>query len=257
MSMVESYMLVLSLFPGIGFLDMAFEAEGFCVVRGPDCLWGGDVKAFAPPAGRFDGVIGGPPCQVFSAMKRLNPLAGEKHGNLIPEFERCVAAAQPKWFLMENVPGAPEPRVDGYQVHSVMLNNRDFGEIQERTRRFSFGTPDRRLLLPEIAVFQNPKYAQAVTRSARAVPVKIGGSGKVKRTYTEDGKRRGPSTGPRMTVGDMLELQGAPREMLDETPFTEIGKRQVIGNGVPIPMGRAVAKAIRDAFLEAQITRTT
>lgn len=28
--------LVLSLFPGIGLLDMAFEAEGYCVVRGPD-----------------------------------------------------------------------------------------------------------------------------------------------------------------------------------------------------------------------------
>jgi DNA (cytosine-5)-methyltransferase 1 len=28
--------LVLSLFPGIGLLDMAFEEEGFCVVRGPD-----------------------------------------------------------------------------------------------------------------------------------------------------------------------------------------------------------------------------
>lgn len=36
--------LVLSLFPGIGLLDMAFEQEGFCVVRGPDVLWGGDVR---------------------------------------------------------------------------------------------------------------------------------------------------------------------------------------------------------------------
>lgn len=33
--------LVLSLFPGIGLLDMAFEEEGFTVVRGPDLLWGG------------------------------------------------------------------------------------------------------------------------------------------------------------------------------------------------------------------------
>jgi len=28
--------LVLSLFPGIGLLDRAFEEEGFTVVRGPD-----------------------------------------------------------------------------------------------------------------------------------------------------------------------------------------------------------------------------
>jgi DNA (cytosine-5)-methyltransferase 1 len=60
-------MLVLSLFPGIGLLDLAFEEEGFCVVRGPDVLWGGDVRRFHPPAGKFYGIIGGPPCQSFSA----------------------------------------------------------------------------------------------------------------------------------------------------------------------------------------------
>lgn len=43
--------LILSLFPGIGLLDMAFEEEGFCVVRGPDLLWGGDIRRFHPPAG--------------------------------------------------------------------------------------------------------------------------------------------------------------------------------------------------------------
>jgi DNA (cytosine-5)-methyltransferase 1 len=52
--------LVLSLFPGIGLLDRAFEEEGFAVVRGPDLLWGGDVKLFHPPPGKFKGVIGGP-----------------------------------------------------------------------------------------------------------------------------------------------------------------------------------------------------
>lgn len=36
--------LVLSLFPGIGLFDQAFAEQGFCVVRGPDLLWGGDVK---------------------------------------------------------------------------------------------------------------------------------------------------------------------------------------------------------------------
>lgn len=50
--------LVLSLFPGIGLLDMAFEAEGFCVVRGPDVLWGGDIRTFHPPADVFEGVSG-------------------------------------------------------------------------------------------------------------------------------------------------------------------------------------------------------
>ncbi len=35
--------LILSIFPGVGLLDRAFEECGFCVVRGPDLLWGGGV----------------------------------------------------------------------------------------------------------------------------------------------------------------------------------------------------------------------
>ena len=78
--------------------------------------------------------------------------------------------------------------------------------------------------------------------------MKLGGAGKVKRTYTADGQRHTPGHGPRTTVGDMLQLQGAPRDLLDESPFTESAKRQMIGNGVPIPMGRAVARAVRRVF---------
>src|SRR5713226_3268861 len=112
-------MLVLSLFPGIGLIDMAFEEEGFCVVRGPDLLWGGDIRRFHPPAGKFDGVIGGPPCQAFSTLAALNHHLGNepKFGNLIPEFERCVGEAEPEWFVMENVPGAPVPKVPGFWTH--------------------------------------------------------------------------------------------------------------------------------------------
>src|SRR5438105_11342189 len=101
--------VVLSLFPGIGLLDMAFELEGFCVVRGPDLLWGGDIRRFHPPAGKFDGVIGGPPCQEWSPLRYLvehHHGYSSKYGNLIPEFGRVVEAARPSWFLMENVPAA-------------------------------------------------------------------------------------------------------------------------------------------------------
>jgi DNA (cytosine-5)-methyltransferase 1 len=241
--------LVLSLFPGIGLLDHAFELEGFCVVRGPDVLWGGDVRTFHPPTGVFDGVIGGPPCQAFSQFRYINPLAGQKHGNLIPEFERCVAEAQPRWFVMENVSAAPAPTVNGYGVDSQVLDNRWLGEAQQRRRRISFGVPgpSRRLSF-EIALFEASEYAQSVNGSSRAVNVKLGGSGKVKRTYTADGKRHLPGQGPRTSVGDMLELQGAARDLLDESPFTESAKRQMIGNGVPVPMGRAIARAVRRAL---------
>ena len=115
--------LVLSLFPGVDVLGHAFEMEWpeACVVRGPDVIFGSlsDVRRFHPPAGVFDGVIGGPPCQAFSRLRHINPLAGRKHGNLIPEFERVVGEAAPEWFLMENVPEAPQPAVPGYVVRAL------------------------------------------------------------------------------------------------------------------------------------------
>src|ERR1700730_15174371 len=44
---------VLSLFPGIGLLDRAFEEMGSCVMRGPDLLWGGAIQTFHPTLGYF------------------------------------------------------------------------------------------------------------------------------------------------------------------------------------------------------------
>jgi DNA (cytosine-5)-methyltransferase 1 len=132
--------MILSLFPGLGLLDMAFESEGFCVVRGPDVIWGGDIRRFHPPAGVFAGIIGGPPCQSFSSLAHLVRANGHepKFGNLIPEFERCVLEAQPAWFLMENVRAAPEAVVTGYGTKCFLLDNAMLdsgdGHGEEQTR---------------------------------------------------------------------------------------------------------------------------
>lgn len=65
-------------------------------MRGPDKLWGGDIKNFHPPTGIFEGIIGGPPCQDFSPLKYVNKNAIGKWGNLIPEFERVVTEVKPE-----------------------------------------------------------------------------------------------------------------------------------------------------------------
>lgn len=53
-----------------------------------------------------------------------------------------------------------------------------------------------------------------------------------------------------MSVAEAAELQGLPADFLadKDCPLTEHGKRKVIGNGVPLPMGRAVAKAVKRAL---------
>lgn len=241
--------LVLSLFPGLGLLDRAFEEAGYCVVRGPDLLWGGDIHRFHPPAAVFDGVIGGPPCKPFSPIARIHRHRGRepRHPNLIPEFERCVREVQPKWFLMENVEWAPLPGVDGYITQSLILNNRWLGEEQNRRRRFSFGTRDGRTLdvSPDVVIFEDAHYEPAVTGH---------GGGIAGLAYDRNGVSRPKSTfeatiaAAKRPLSRLLELQGLPTDLLDDAPFTSNAKRDVVGNGVPLPMGRAIARAITRAM---------
>lgn len=231
--------LVLSLFPGIGLLDRAFEEDGFCVVRGPDLLWGGDVRRFHPPAGRFDGVIGGPPCQAFSGLNNLMAAKGIHNHNLIPEFERVVSAAAPAWFVMENVQTAPLPKIAGYLVRDVVLNNRWLGEEQSRVRRFSFGTHDgRSLVLSGFAPLEAARFSQTVTAAhagERRVHGKQSTGGKI----------------TRYTVEQALRLQGCSPDFFGpRSPLRRDAQLKVLAEGVPIPMGLAIARAVKAALAD-------
>lgn len=296
--------LILSLFPGIGLLDMAFELESFCVVRGPDVLWGGDIRRFHAPAGRFDGIIGGPPCQMFSSLARLVEANGHKtrFGNLIPEFERCVREAAPLWFLMENVEAAPVPSIAGYGIRPIILDNSmlagddGFGQEQRRVRRFSFGlrgaeapnlmkwidlavfllpNPDKNFANCEhrtrsrTVTKLGPEHLQNLRDSTNAHRQKTshetihGGHGKPPKTIKKAvSSSNGGNGSQRVTTGagnngrgryrlvDAIRLQGLPEGFLDDSPFTSDGKLKAIANGVPLPMGRAIARAVK-AALEA------
>ena len=238
--------LVLSLFPGVGLLDRAFEEAGFCVVRGPDLLWGGDIRLFHPPAGRFEGVIGGPPCQRFSLLANLvRHVYGEEKvaPNLIPEYERCVAECRPAWFLMENVPAAPEPAVDGYVVRSELVADFWVGGETARKRRFSFGTVDGRRLEVEQRILDRteaPIQAALATGGGRLVPVKIGVSGKVKRSVFP------PNHKSRATLAAVVAAQGLSPDF-DLPGMTVAAKIKAVGNGVPLALGRAIAAAVKKA----------
>ena len=240
--------LVLSIFPGIGLMDMAFEQEGFCVVRGPDLLWGGDIKTFHPPAGKFDGVIGGPPCQAFSSLAPLNRSLGHtpKFGNLIPEFERVVAEANPEWFLMENVPAAPVLSVPGWTGRDILIDDIAVGGVTSRRRRFTFAVKLPRVVqsfsVQLVALQKQYTPERTVTGDARIASVSQQQKSK------RDGDGTLPNTGTRRSLQATCELQGLPSMFFHESPFTESAKRQMLGNGVPLPMGLAIARAVKKAL---------
>jgi len=208
--------LVLSIFPGIDLQGRAFEEEGCCVVRGPDLLWGGDIRTFHPPAGVFEGVIGGPPCKGESKLAHLN---GEPGASMVGEFWRVVDEAQPEWWVMEAVIKHEAPFV-------LKLNNRWLGEKQSRCRYFHSNLN----LEPhvEVALFEHPEFKHAVLAGHE------GAYGSVERGKA---KYRWP---------EACELQGLPPDF-DIPPFKVQWKYEVLGNAVPMAMGRAIAQAVRRA----------
>ena len=212
--------IILSLLPGIGLLDKAFEECGYCVVRGPDILWGGDIRLFTPPPGIFWGIIGGPPCQDFSSLRRDPPTG---YGlEMMNEFARCVTLANPEWWLLENVSRAPNlwdvtPRIAaGYVTQRIDIDNAWFPmSTSRRLRHIQFGSKSGRLL--------------HVTRRSVTIP---------------DGAALASDN---RSFREVCRLQGLPDDF-DLPPFLATEKIRAVGNGVPLPMGRAIARAVTVAY---------
>jgi DNA (cytosine-5)-methyltransferase 1 len=168
----------LSLFSGGGGLDIAFHDAGFDVLemveieprfaatlkanareggmlgRGVvQCI---DIREYEPPPElTVDFIIGGPPCQTFSAAGRR--AAGVKgtsdpRGTLFEEYVRLLERLRPCGFLFENVYGitgadSGDPwraiqeafRAAGYVIQHRVLDAADYGAPQHRERLFIVG----------------------------------------------------------------------------------------------------------------------
>lgn len=230
--------LVLSLFPGIGLLDRGFEGAGFSVVRGPDTVWGGDIKRFHVPAGHFSGVIGGPPCQKFSLANRNRDITGGME--LVNEFLRVIAEADPDWALMENVVGSPIVTAPGLVTQIFTLDASHVGSEQHRLRKFHFfhkaGTPELVIGRDMPGCDMPGCDAPALRDTLETVP----GPVTIQRTcMASEGKRAN-----RRTWSEFCKLQGLP-DGFDLPGFTMVEKYRAVGNGVPLAMASALANAIR------------
>lgn len=214
--------LVLSVFPNIDLLGMAFEEQDFCIVRGPDLLWGGDIRRFHPPMNVFWGLIGGPPCQDFSGKRRTAPTG---YGlEMLGEFCRVVLETRPEWFLMENVARVPNVTELGhtysaelshlYAIQRIDINEGWYG-VSTRLRHIQFGSLSGR----QLNIDRRPVIATEGAALAN----------------------------DHRSFDEVKRLQGLPPDF-DLPPFKASEKVKAVGNGVPLNMGRVLAQAVLEAY---------
>lgn len=95
------------------------------------------------------GVIGGPPCQGFSAIGRGD--VDDNRNELFIKFFEIVFAIQPVFFVAENVPGIMKPKYDEIRKSAfdkiknftilppISINASEYGAPTTRTRYFFIG----------------------------------------------------------------------------------------------------------------------
>lgn len=196
----------LSLFSGGGGLDIAFHDAGFDVFQmveinsgyvetltlnsqagrrlegaKPLCI---NIMDFNPSdSSDVDFIIGGPPCQTFSAAgRRAAGVSGidDPRGNLFQEYVRILKKLQPKGFLFENVygilgaqDGKPWKEIvkafesAGYKISYRILDAADFGVPQQRERLIVVGTRGDHFAFPRPthgpdSINQHPYYTASL-----------------------------------------------------------------------------------------------
>jgi DNA (cytosine-5)-methyltransferase 1 len=110
------------------------------------------MKSLGIKPGELDVLAGCPPCQAFSAMRRLNGSrrVRDKHSKyLVFEYLRFVKALKPKVVLIENVPHL----MDDYRFNQVRTALRELNYVGEPVilNAADFGVPQRRRRMVLIA----------------------------------------------------------------------------------------------------------
>lgn len=197
----------LSLFSGAGGLDIGFSDLGFDIIASVEieqkfcetlelntgvgkhfehsavnCV---DIREFSgADLGKIDFIIGGPPCQTFSAAgRRANGVLGttDARGVLFREYVRLLKELSPKGFLFENVYGIVGAQGGtaweeilkafsevGYKLYYRIIDAADYGVPQHRERLLIVGLQEGTFQFPrpthgpdslDDAVFYNAETA--------------------------------------------------------------------------------------------------
>ena len=169
---------IVSLFSGVGGIDLGFEKAGFKTVFATD-IWptacdslrknfpscevvADDIqnvhfKKIKKQYGSIDGLVGGPPCPSFSKSRFYRTEKGrgieDEIGFItVSNYFRAVEELNPKFFFFENVHGfvfkphksalefvVEESERLGYKIFHTVVNAADFGVAQTRERFICIG----------------------------------------------------------------------------------------------------------------------
>jgi DNA (cytosine-5)-methyltransferase 1 len=370
MSNKEKKIPILSFYSGGGFLDMGFEMAGFEIVWSNEydkvfsklhaaglTSWrksnGNNNKVeifntksilevsskeiieegFSEGVPSCFGIIGGPPCQDFSANGKMKGFEGER-GKLTTLFFNKILKLKPTFFVMENVTGLI--RTKSYKEHLSelikgiqkeyyldydVLNAIEFGVPQHRERVFFIGvrkdkiTDSEELLGKWFPWPSNDKYKNAAKKyewpkraiygrtltKPKDLPIElcvesclvphremnnVPNANEFFNLYLDDdtlaqieeGETNRPSfkrlhrfrysptacygnnevhlhpyKHRRLSVRETLRIQGVPDSYVlpPELPLSK--KFKMIGNGVPVPLAKAVAQSLRSFIFSKKI----
>ena len=177
----ENKIRFIDLFAGIGGIRLGFEQTAKALGIETECVLTSEIKPYAVKVLKqnypneivsgditkiptseipdFDFLLGGFPCQSFSAAgKRLGFM--DTRGTMFFEIERILKDKKPFGFILENVEGLiNHDKVDknaktgrtlatiidhlealGYKVKWKLLNSKNFGLAQDRKRVYIVGT---------------------------------------------------------------------------------------------------------------------
>lgn len=143
-----------SRFETVGAVEWdAAAAASYGATYGHDLVYSGDIKTWLKESDvpEVDVVVGGPPCQGFSALGKQD--ASDERNELWKEYAETIRRARPKYFVVENVAEfkrstqyrqfveatSPGGELSDYAFESAVLNAADYGAPQARKRAVLIG----------------------------------------------------------------------------------------------------------------------
>lgn len=139
-------------FAPVAAVELDLEAAATYASNFGDHVHVGDITEWTEGSLPFaEVVVGGPPCQGFSALGRRDP--DDPRSQLWEQYVNVLVRVRPSFFVMENVPQflvspqfrdlqaetSPTGRLSGWTLEPYVLNAADYGAPQARRRAVVIG----------------------------------------------------------------------------------------------------------------------